>query len=130
MQELTARTNQNTRSPILDHDGGRCRAHATPAANGQIKSRPTILLRQMPPFGDWLVCGVSTQLHHEVVGFDDRIEPAHADFRRSGLKAPSLVRLGFLVVLPAAQLLGVLASISSERHQRLPQRLGAFLQSR
>ena len=83
----------------------------------------------MPPFGDWLVCGVSTQLHHEVVGFDETIAPTHADFRGSGLKATSLIRLGYLVVLPADRLLGILGSISAERHERLLQRLGAFLQS-
>lgn len=100
-----------------------------PQADGLTKPRPVILLRVMPPFGDWLVCGVSTQLQQEVVGFDERIEPSHADFRNSGLKAPSLIRLGFLTVLPANRLLGILGSISPERHQRLLQRLGAFLQS-
>ncbi|QVL51097.1 MAG: hypothetical protein KFB96_12280 [Thiocapsa sp.] len=35
-----------------------------PQADGRVKNRPTIALRRMPGFGDWLVCGVSTQLHH------------------------------------------------------------------
>ena len=100
-----------------------------PQADGRTKARPVILLRQMPPFSDWLVCGVSTQLHLEVVGFDDVIEPAYTDFGGSGLKAPSLIRLGFLAVLPSESLLGVLGSISAERHRRLLQRLGAFLQA-
>ena len=55
-----------------------------PQADGRIKPRPAILLRQMPPFGDWLVCGVSTQLHQEDVGFDETIGPAHPDYRPSG----------------------------------------------
>jgi mRNA interferase MazF len=100
-----------------------------PQADGLTKPRPVILLRAMPPFGDWLVCGVSTQLQQEVVGFDERIEPSHADFRSSGLKAPSLIRLGFLTVLPANRLLGVLGSISPERQQRLLHRLVTFLQA-
>ncbi len=100
-----------------------------PQADGHAKARPVILLRQMPPFGDWLVCGVSTQLHQEVAGFDEIIEPAHPDFRESGLKAASLIRLGFLAVLPADHLLGVLGSISLDRNRRLLQRLGTFLQS-
>ena len=109
--------------------GGDVALTPLPQADGRTKPRPVILLRQMPPFGDWLVCGVSTQLHQKVVGFDETIEPSHPDFRRSGLKAPSLIRLGFLTVLPADRLPGVLGSISSERHGRLLQRLGAFLQS-
>ena len=100
-----------------------------PQADGEARPRPAISLRQVPPFGDWLVCGVSTQLHHEVVGFDDVVELSQAAFAGSGLKAPSLIRLGFLAVLPSKALLGVIGSISLERHGRLLQRLGAFLQS-
>ncbi len=98
-----------------------------PQADGQTKPRPAILLCRMPPFGDWLVCGVSTQLHQEVVGFDEIIAQSHPDFRRSGLKSSSLIRLGFLVVLPAERLLGVVGVIAPERHARLRQRLGEFL---
>jgi mRNA interferase MazF len=36
-----------------------------PQADGAIKNRPAIALRQMPPFGDWLVCSVSTQLRKQ-----------------------------------------------------------------
>ena len=65
-----------------------------PQADGQIKNRPAIILREMPPYGDFLVCGVSTQFHQEAAGFDDPIRPGDTDFTRSGLKAPSLIRLG------------------------------------
>jgi len=34
-----------------------------PQADGAMKNRPAIVLRVMPPFGDRLVCGVSSQLH-------------------------------------------------------------------
>jgi len=96
-------------------------------ADGRIKPRPAVLLRRMPPFGDWLICGISTQLHQAVAGFDDVIEPSHPDFHRSGLKAASVIRLGFLTVLPSDRFLGVLGSISRERHAKLLQRLSAFL---
>ena len=32
-----------------------------PQADGQIKNRPALFLRTMPPFNDALVCGISTQ---------------------------------------------------------------------
>lgn len=98
-----------------------------PQADGRSKPRPAILLRRMPPFGDWLICGVSTQLHQAVSGFDEVIEASHSDFHRSGLKAASVIRLGFLTVLPSDYFLGVLGSISRERHARLLQRLSIFL---
>ena len=44
-----------------------------PQANAQIKNRPALFLREMPPFNDALVCGVSTQLQQQVMGFDEVI---------------------------------------------------------
>ena len=103
---------------------------ALPQANGQIKNRPAIILRTMPPHGDLLVCGVSTQLQHEVAGFDEILHVEDADFSSSGLKAPSLIRLGFLVVLPVAGFLGSIGSIAPDRHRRLLQRLAEHLLGR
>jgi mRNA interferase MazF len=77
----------------------------------------------MPPFGDLLVCGVSTQLHQEVVRFDEPITPEDSDFSASGLKAPSLIRLGFLAVLPTSSFIGAIGAVSTERHRRLLARL-------
>lgn len=100
-----------------------------PQADGWIKNRPAIVLRAMPPFGDLLVCGVSTQLHQEVAEFDELIKPADMDFRASGIKRASLIRLGFLAVLPAAGFLGVIGSISPERHHRLVERLANHIRN-
>jgi mRNA interferase MazF len=70
-------------APLLQEDGTR-------------KDRPALFLKRMPPFQDFLVCGVSTQLQQAVPGFDETIVPSDADFRTSGLKAASLIRLGYL----------------------------------
>jgi mRNA interferase MazF len=98
-----------------------------PQADGQVKNRPAVVLRAMPPHGDLLVCGISTQLHHETPGFDEVIQPGDPDFAASGLRAASLIRLGFLVVLPVSSFLGSIGSIASERHCRLVQRLSEYL---
>jgi mRNA interferase MazF len=98
-----------------------------PQADGQIKNRPAVVLRIMPPHGDLLVCGVSTQLHHETTGFDEVIRPGDPDFDASGLRAASLIRLGFLVVLPVSSFLGSIGSIAPERHRRLVQQLSDYL---
>lgn len=100
-----------------------------PQADGQVKNRPTLALRQMPRFGDWLVCGISTQMQQRVVDFDELIERAEEDFAASGLKATSLIRLGFLAVLPSSRFLGVLGSVSQARHSRLLQKLCKYLSS-
>jgi mRNA interferase MazF len=90
-----------------------------PQADGQIKNRPVVLLCRLPPFGDFLVCGVSTQLHQRVADFDEVIEKADKEFPTSGLKAASLIRLGFLAVLPETALLGKIGVVSSARRERL-----------
>jgi mRNA interferase MazF len=81
----------------------------------------------MPPHDDLLVCGVSTQLHHEVSGFDEIVGEGDTDFPAIGLKAASLIRLGFLGVLPADSFVGAIGSISVERHRRLLGRLAKHL---
>jgi mRNA interferase MazF len=99
-----------------------------PQIDGRAKCRPAVPLRRMPGFGDLLVRGVSTQLRQRVAGFDEIIEPSEPDFNASGLKAPSLIRLGFLAVLPETSFLGTIGSISSQRHQRLLSTLAGYLQ--
>lgn len=98
-----------------------------PQADGKIKNRPVILLRELPPDRDFLVCGVSTQLHQQVQGFDDIISPSDPDFSATGLRSQSLIRLGFLAVLPRNQIIGSIGAISSERHQRLLKTLSDYL---
>lgn len=97
-------------------------------ADGKIKNRPAIVLRVMRPFGDLLLCGVSRQLRHRVADFDEVIARTDADFASSGLADTSLIRLGFLALLPADELLGDIGSISPARHSRLLRRLADYLE--
>lgn len=98
-----------------------------PQANGLIKNRPAIILREMPPFGDILVCGLSTQLRQAARDFDEIIFRNDLDFPTSGLIEESLIRLGFLVVVPRTKIAGSIGSISSERHKRLLTKLSEYL---
>jgi len=96
-------------------------------ADGKIKNRPAIALREMPPYGDLLVCGVSTQLNKYVKDFDEIISPADDDFEASGLLSESIIRLGFLAVLPRKSIAGSIGSISDKRHKRLLKTLSDYL---
>ena len=100
---------------------------AMPQSDATTKNRPAIILREMPPFQDMLVCGVSTQLHQDVKDFDETIGPADSDFIASGLVARSLIRLGFLTVIPQGQIVGSIGSVSPTRHQRLLTKLSDYL---
>ena len=90
-----------------------------PQADGTVKHRPAIVVRDMPGYRDVLVWGVSTQLQQYVPGFDDRIWPADADVAARGLVSPSLIRLGFLAVVPRRNILGTIGALAPERHKRL-----------
>ena len=96
-------------------------------ADGKVKNRPAIFLRELPHFQDALVCGVSTQVNQLVQGFDELITSQDNDFSNSGLVNDSLIRLGFLAVLPRRNIIGSIGSISHERHKRLLHRLSKYL---
>jgi mRNA interferase MazF len=100
-----------------------------PQADGKVKNRPAVVLRVMPQYGDLLVCGISTQVHQAVAGFDETIGPGDPDFVGSGLKRASVIRLGFLVVLPAANFIGAIGAIGPDRHQRLLDKLARHIAS-
>jgi len=98
-----------------------------PQADGNVKNRPVILLRELPGFKDFLVCGVSSQVRHEIKGFDEIIRANDDDFKGSGLHDDSLIRLGFLAVVPQRNLLGAIGEISVTRHKHLLQKLSDYL---
>src|SRR5438045_1152620 len=99
-----------------------------PQANRQVKNRPGVVLCVMPPFGDLLVSGISTRLHQVAKNLDELILSSDPDFKASGLRTSSLIRLGFLVSLPRSEFIGSIGEISAERQYRLRQKLSHFIQ--
>ncbi len=96
-------------------------------ADGQKKPRPVLLLREMPKYGDFLVCGISSQLQQNILNFDELIQLKDADFSDSGLVKPSVIRLSFLAIVRRAEVMGQLGTISPDRHQRLLSNLANYL---
>jgi mRNA interferase MazF len=92
-------------------------------SDGAYKPRPVLLLRQMPGYGDFLVCGIFTQLRQEVPGFDEVLTP-DAD---NQLRAPSVVRLANLIALPTADIDRAIGFIPATLHAALLQRLATYL---
>jgi mRNA interferase MazF len=97
-----------------------------PQSNQEIKNRPALILRIMPRYQDFLVCGISSQLKQYVRDFDELIL-GDDDFESSGLVKVSVIRLGFLTVIPSRQIIGSIGSISRIRHRRLLQNLSQYL---
>jgi mRNA interferase MazF len=98
-----------------------------PQADGIIKNRPAVILRAMPTYNDFLVCGVSSQVRQAIAGFDELVLPTDNDFIASGLVTTSVIRLGFLVVLPSKNIAGSIGMIAPERHKRLLNTLATYI---
>ena len=92
-------------------------------ADGTYKKRPVLVLRIMPRFNDFLICGISTQLHQFTTGFDEMITPDLTN----RLKQSSIIRLGFLGIEPQRNIQGKIGNISSELHTELLNRLAKYL---
>jgi mRNA interferase MazF len=80
------------------------------------------------PYGDWLICAVTSQLHHEIEGWDELISPDDSDFTSSGLKVKSLILIGKLATIEARILEGVLGKISENRLKNMLKKLSDYLQ--
>ena len=92
------------------------------------KLRPVLLLcRASNRFDDWLVCMVSSKLHHAEPGLDEILNSGDEDFATTGLKAPSLLRLTRLAVIDGAAMVGSLGNIPPERVAALRLRLAQWL---
>jgi mRNA interferase MazF len=94
-----------------------------PQADGSYKLRPVLILRQLPTYDDFLVCGISTQLHQYIVNFDEILVANHSN----GLKANSLIRLSFLAVLSAKDIKKIIGTIEPDTHRLLLKRLSDYM---
>lgn len=95
--------------------------------DGREKLRPALVLKIMPPFGDYLVCGISSKLLNVVPMLDEIIYEEDSDFFTSGLNHTSLIRVGWLFTAPLLSIEGELGKIDDKRLQRLLERLSHFL---
>ena len=80
--------------------GGEIALANLPQADGSYKLRPVLLLKQLPGYNDFLVCGISTPIHQLIKDFDELLEVDAGQFSETGLRQSSVVRLGFLAVIP------------------------------
>jgi phenylacetate-CoA ligase len=97
-----------------------------PQADGQKKLRPALCIATMPPFGDLLLCGISTQLQHHSE-LDSQILRKDPDFGTSGLSKDSLIRTGFLTTVPRSICRGRIGWISTDRLHAIRRTLSLHL---
>lgn len=96
-------------------------------ADGSYKLRPVLLLKQLPGYNDFLVCGISTQIHQRIYDFDELLDVNDGQFSYTGLRQSSIIRLGFLAVIPSNKIPGSIGKIDSALHKSLLTRLVNYL---
>ena len=94
------------------------------------KRRPVLILAQMPGFGDFLVCAISTQLHQFINGFDLGLEKNDSSFGDTGLLENSLIRLSNLAVIPSQDIVGVIGKLEIDKFNFLIKNLTTHLLKR
>lgn len=92
------------------------------------KMRPVLVLRRASQrFDDWLVCMVSSQLHQAEPPLDEVLGTGDSDFRATGLKVPSVIRLARLAVVSDGLIAGTIGQIDDARLTLLRLRLAEWI---
>ena len=96
-------------------------------ADGKYKNRPVVLIKKLPYFDDWLVCGISSKIHTAHQGLDIVITQAHSDFMETELDYNFVIRTGWLYVFPESKIKEILGKISLETLKILYANLANFI---
>ena len=92
------------------------------------KLRPALLFGKLPgEYDDWLMCMISSQIRQYIPGFDEIIQENDSDFIQSGLKETSVIRIGRLAVVEEKILLGAIGRLSSDRFERVKNRIAEWI---
>ncbi|HVX50624.1 MAG TPA: type II toxin-antitoxin system PemK/MazF family toxin [Chitinophagaceae bacterium] len=93
---------------------------------GVFKVRPALILRRLPVYDDFLVCGISSNQQQYIHDFDELVEEGSEAFALTGLHRHSVIRLSALAAFPANKIMRSIGSIPPQLHKVLLQRLSEF----
>lgn len=96
-------------------------------ADGKVKLRPAVVLKQLSAGPDLLVCAISSKLHRAMPDVDLVVSEQHADFTRMGLPYPSLIRCAYLTTVPLRAVQDELGAVSTETLHRILDQLTTYL---
>ena len=94
--------------------------------DGKYVKRPAVVVKKLPQYNDFLICGISKNLGLEIKGFDIVIAQSDSDFKTWGLDYPGVIRTGFLFTVSTKYIEGTLGNISPETHRKLLNNLALF----
>jgi hypothetical protein len=100
---------------------------ALPQSDGRHKPRPGVLIAAFPPFGDWLVVGISGSVGLAVPDLDIVIDQGHPAFASARLGFPGVIRLGHAHVVPVTWIEGRIGRIDPDTLRQVRERLATWI---
>ena len=70
---------------------------------------------------------ISSQRHQKIDDFDEMIENGDHDFKQTGLKSDSVIRISRLAVIEESRLKGSIGSISDQRLNRIKSKIANWI---
>jgi mRNA interferase MazF len=93
--------------------------------------RPGLVIRKLRGhYNDWLLCMISSQVAQQVVDFDEVVDHEAKDWKQSGLKTPSVIKIARIAVVHQSILLGAIGEIEPRRLERIKRKLADWLLSK
>ncbi len=94
------------------------------------KLRPALIIAMTPGHhADALLALISSRTHQSVSQFDEIIDPTDDDYAESGVKVRSVIRVARLATVETAIINARLGSISTNRLNRIKERLIVWLKT-
>lgn len=91
------------------------------------KPRPALVIRKVPgDYNDWLICMISSRIHQQTA-VSDIIGPDDDDYKDSGLKTISIIRVSRLAVVESEILIGKLGQISHQRLHKIKEKIAKWI---
>ncbi len=92
------------------------------------KLRPAVLIKKIPNnFDDWLVCMVSTQVHHKIEKLEIVVSDTDPGFQQTGFKRDSLIRMSRIAVVEETIFEGKLGNLPESMFSKIKQKFSSWL---
>lgn len=80
--------------------------------DGTVKDRPVVLIKEVPPFNDWIVAVVTSRIRNMEPSIDYLLKDTEPGFSNTGLRKTSLIRLGLINTINSGLIKGVIGELS------------------
>lgn len=94
-----------------------------PMIHGTYKKRPALIINSFPPYNDFLLCGISSQLHQNIKEAAYLLSANESYFKETGLSKSSIIRLNYLVMIPQTLIEGRIGSVPDSIYKEILNRL-------